>query len=136
MFYAVTLHPLRRPKLCTPGTEPSVELLSGIVDYSGNDCSTTVRPFRRDQVSLPDPGRPSADLLNTLPEPDQDLLKAWDTHMLADPADVGFYRESGHQFRLYFDEVFKTQRGVYVEFLRDLSDVKMIGWTYWRMAGF
>ncbi|CAK0846282.1 unnamed protein product [Prorocentrum cordatum] len=105
------------------------ELLSGIVDYAGSDCSTTVRPYRRDQVSLPDPGRPSADLLSTLPEPDQDLLKSWDTHMLADPADVGFYRESGHQFRLYFDEIFKAQRGVYVEFLRDLSDAKMIGWT-------
>ncbi|CAK0900339.1 unnamed protein product, partial [Prorocentrum cordatum] len=105
------------------------ELLSGIVDYAGSDCSTTVRPYRRDQVSLPDPGRPSADLLSTLPEPDQDLLKSWDTHMLADPADVGFYRESGHQFRLYFDEIFKAQRGVYVEFLKDLSDAKMIGWT-------
>lgn len=86
---------------------------------------TTVRPYQRELVSLPNPGASVMDASVLVDQTGRDILQAYDTSMLRD-----FEKEppphSPDKIKPYMDVQLANSKPLYNQFIRDLWDRNMI----------
>lgn len=88
----------------------------------GEGIGTTVRPYDRSLVSLPEVGsriKGAADLVDDV---GKRQLEAYDSVMLRDESEV----ESPMKTKIYMDEQLKSSPDLYHQFIKDLMDRNMI----------
>ena len=92
----------------------------------GAGSGTTVRPYEKHLVSLPEVGSHIKDATNLLDETGKRMLEAYDSVMLKSESEVDF----PIKVVTYMDEKLKQSSDLYHEFISDLSQRNMVDFTY------
>ena len=120
-----TVVELPRSSECMPMREAVRELLqysphSPYVEEVG--AGTTVRPYQRDLVSLPEVGSEVMNAYDLLDETGKQILEAYDSSMLCSEEE----RLSKDMVSPYMDTVLQGSNATYVEFVKDLWERGML----------
>ena len=87
---------------------------------------STVRPYDRSLVSLPDCGASAIDATHLLDDRGREILEQFDSCMLAPDWVQGQIFEKGTHIKPYMDEVLRSSPQVYSDFIKDLFDRGML----------
>ena len=109
--------------------EASRELLQSCLSYAGEEASTTVRPFNRSLVSIPEVGAKAPYLFDVLDPHGREFLQDPDAHIFVSGDEWGHIVEKGGTIRPYMDEVLRHDHQQYFTFVKDLFDRGMITFT-------
>ena len=109
--------------------EASRELLQSCLSYAGEEASTTVRPFNRSLVSIPEVGAKAPYLFDVLDPHGREFLQDPDAHIFVSGDEWGHIVEKGGSIRPYMDEVLRHDQKQYYTFVKDLFDRGMITFT-------
>lgn len=109
--------------------EASRELLQSCLSYAGEEASTTVRPFNRSLVSIPEVGAKVPYLFDVLDPHGREFLQDPDAHIFVSGDEWGHIVEKGGAIRPYMDEVLRHDHQQYFTFVKDLFDRGMITFT-------
>lgn len=109
--------------------EASQELLHSCLSYAGEEASTTVRPFNRSLVSIPEVGAMAPHLSAVLDPYGREILQDPDANLFVSGDEWGQIIERGQNIEPYMDEVFRNSTSTYIEFVKDLWDRGMVSFT-------
>ena len=88
---------------------------------------STVCPWHRSLVSLPECGATPSDARLLLDVQGREVLDKFSSSMLASDEALGMlYEKKGNHVKPYLDEVFRKDHGIYVQFVLDLYQRGMI----------
>ena len=121
----------RRPALRQTCTEREAieELLHHDVAYTGDSCATTVRPYDRSLVSLPDCGSKLVPLDQVLDATGREVVGDPHGRMLVSEAEWGDIVEKGETVMPYMDVTLQKCPELYHQFILDLFEKNLIGFT-------
>lgn len=105
------------------------ELLQTQSDYDGGSAMTTVRPYVRDLVSLPEMGAHLVPLSQVMDPIGREVVGDALNRMLVDEETWGQIAEKHAGFRPYMDAVLQNNPKQYELFVKDLLDKNMIDFT-------
>lgn len=121
----------RRPALRHSCTEREAieELLHHEVAYTGETCATTVRPYDRSLVSLPDCGSKLVPLDQVLDAAGREVVGDPHGRMLVSEAEWGEIVEKGETVMPYMDVTLQKCPELYHQFILDLYEKNLISFT-------
>lgn len=113
-------------KPCTVREAVQELLHSDNTAYNGSTVSSSVRPFNRDLLSLPDVGAHLVPLPQVLDPVGRDLVGGPLENMMVDEDTWGNITEQNKGFRPYMDQVLSSDPKLYQEFVRDLYTKNLV----------
>ena len=113
--------------LCTE-REAIEELLHTSTSYEQENGST-VRPYDRSLMSLPDSGDCPVDLRKVLDPVGREYVEDPSRCMMLSEEEWGYEVEKGNQVRPYMDERLQQDPELYRQFIKDLADKGVISFT-------
>ena len=121
----------QRPALRHSCTEREAieELLHHEVAYTGETCATTVRPYDRSLVSLPDCGSKLVPLDQVLDAAGREVVGDPHGRMLVSEAEWGEIVEKGETVMPYMDVTLQKCPELYHQFILDLYEKNLISFT-------
>ncbi|CAL1154679.1 unnamed protein product [Cladocopium goreaui] len=105
------------------------ELLHHEVAYTGETCATTVRPYDRSLVSLPDCGSKLVPLDQVLDAAGREVVGDPHGRMLVSEAEWGEIVEKGETVMPYMDVTLQKCPELYHQFILDLYEKNLISFT-------
>ena len=105
------------------------ELLRCDITYNGDNESTTVLPYDRDRVSLPDCGASPVVLQKVLDDVGREVVARPLDNMMVSEEMWGEIIEHGDTFRPYMDKILQKDASLYRVFIMDLFEKGMIDFT-------
>ena len=120
---------LKQPKIRCNTREAIKELLHSPVSYNGDENMTTVRPYERSLVSLPNCGADPIPLHEVLDDDGREVLKGAAFSMLLSEEEWGEIVEKGDFVRPYMDSRLQSDETLYHQFAKDLWEKGMIDFT-------
>lgn len=120
---------LKQPKIRCSTREAIKELLHSPVSYNGDENMTTVRPYERSLVSLPNCGANPIPLHEVLDDEGREVLKGAAFSMLLSEDEWGEIVEKGDFVRPYMDARLQSDETLYHQFAKDLWEKGMIDFT-------
>ena len=120
---------LKRPQTRCKMREAIQELLHTPISYSGDENMSTVRPYERCLVSLPECGSAPVPLHEVLDAEGRDLLKGSFDGMLLDDEEWGEIIEHETPIKPYMDTALQNDPGKYGQFVKDLWEKGMLRFT-------
>ena len=109
--------------------EAAQELLHTQAVYDGTSTSSTVRPYERDLVSLPEVGSSLVPLSQVLDDTGREVVENPSERMLVDEESWGYICEKNAGFRPYMDTILKEDTNKYNQFICDLMSKNMVDFT-------
>ena len=120
---------VKLPSISCDEREAIDELLQNPLSYDGGTTSSTVRPYDRDLVSLPDMGATLVPLAEVMDPIGRDVVESPSEKMLVDEETWGRISEQQKGFRPYMDAVLASSPQKYHEFVKDLARKNMVDFT-------
>ena len=120
---------LKRPQTRCKMREAIQELLHTPISYSGDENMSTVRPYERCLVSLPECGSAPVPLHEVLDAEGRDLLKGSFNSMLLDDEEWGEVIEHETPIKPYMDTTLQNDPIKYGQFVKDLWEKGMLRFT-------
>ena len=120
---------LKQPKIRCSTREAIKELLHSPVSYNGDENMTTVRPYERSLVSLPNCGANPIPLHEVLDDEGREVLKGAAFSMLLSEDECGEIVEKGDFVRPYMDSRLQSDEPLYQQFAKDLWEKGMVDFT-------
>ena len=117
------------PKQRCNEREAIQELLHSHVSYDGGTTSSTVRPYDRDLISLPQVGAKLVSLPEVLDPIGREVVEGAAERMMLDEDAWGRISEEQSGFRPYMDKVLANDKQKYNQFIVDLFDKNMVDFT-------
>ena len=105
------------------------ELLHTDTVYNGSTVSSSVRPFNRDLLSLPEVGAHLVSLPEVLDEVGREIVGGPLENMMVDEDTWGHITEQNSGFRPYMDQVLQSNPKMYHQFIKDLYQKNMVVFT-------
>ena len=122
------LNRMKYPSSTCTEREAVKELLQTSTSYEGGQM-TTVRPYERDLVSLPDCGAHPIALEQVIDAAGRDFLEDPHVSMMRTAEEWGHIIEKDDVFRPYMDVTLQGSPKKYVMFVKDLIDKGMVDFT-------
>ena len=119
----------RKPNQPCTVREAAKELLHTDVSYDGSTNLSTVKPYERDLVSLPDVGATLVPLSQVLDPVGRDVVESPLEKMLLSEDEWGHIAESNSGFRPYMDTILQKDPNRYNLFVKDLWAKNMVDFT-------
>ena len=120
---------LKRPQTRCKMREAIQELLHTPISYSGDENMSTVRPYERCLVSLPECGSAPVPLHEVLDAEGRDLLEGSFDSMLLDDEEWGEVIEHETPIKPYMDTTLQNDPIKYGQFVKDLWEKGMLRFT-------
>ena len=120
---------LPRPDSVLPRREAIHELLHlcPSSEYMPEEGTrSTVRPYEKSLVSLPELGADFLDASQLIDDQGREVLEQFEHSMLAPDFVTGKLFETGNRAKTYLDEVFRQKPEVYADFITDLAERNMV----------